>query len=334
MQTSHASEPLQPKTWQLDPVENGVEGHLYHCLLCDEALVHSKIQLDPGRIAVAFDNKCPGCGFELDRVLGCKPSLLPSTRRLLTSLKCIDDKVLAERDPEHENRFRRARSLLSLQSPITTGIEAIDKTLVLTRGQLVFLLGEQSHALSILFCLRTAHSPPRGRDENVVFIDAGNLFDTTNISLDSTKLGLDKTQVQEKIHLSRAFTHHQVYNLIMENLPSEIDKYHPSLAVVSDMTALFCDPDAHDKKESLRLFRESANFLATTAGKKQILILATCTKSRDRKMERKLSETAHVSVLLQDKGDYIQFKVTRHPSLIEEQQEAKLYRDTLPEYFR
>ena len=334
MQTSHASEPLQPKTWQLDPVENGDEGHLYYCLLCDEALALSKIQLDPERIAVAFDNKCPGCGFELDRVLSCKPSLLPSARRLLTSLKCIDAKVLAEKNPHQENRFRRARSLLSLQFPITTGVEEIDKTLVLKRGQLVFLLGEQSHALSILFCTRTALSPPRGREENVVFIDAGNLFDTTNISLDTTKLGLDKTQVQEKIHLSRAFTHHQVYSLIMENLPSDIDKYHPSLAVVSDMTALFCDPDAHDQKESLRLFRESANFLATIAGKKQILILATCTKSRNRKMERKLSETAHVSALLKGKGNYTQLKVTRHPSLIEEQQEAKLHRDTLPEYFR
>lgn len=168
----------------------------------------------------------------------------------------------------------------------------------------------------------------------MVFIDAGNLFDTTNISLDTAKLGLDKTQVQEKIHLSRAFTHHQVYNLIMENLPSDIDKYHPSLAVVSDMTALFCDPDVHDQKESLRLFRESASFLATIAGKRQILILATCTKSRDRKMERKLSETAHISALLQDKGDYTQLKVTRHPSLMEEQQGAKLHRDNLPEYFR
>ena len=222
--------------------------------------------------------------------------------------------------------------MLSLQSPITTGIEAIDKALVLTRGQLVFLQGEQSHALSIQFCLRTALSPPRGRDENVVFIDAGNLFDTTAISLDTGTPGLDNSQVQEKIHLSRAFTHHQVYNLIMESLPSDIDKYHPCLAVVSDMTALFCDPDVHDEKESLRLFRECASFLATTAGKGQILILATCTKSRNRKMERKLSKTAHVSALLKDKGDYTQLKVTRHPSLIEQQQETKLYRDTPPEY--
>lgn len=333
MQTRQSLEHLQQKTWQLDPIENGVEGHLYYCILCDEALALSKIQLDPGRIGIAFNSKCPGCGFELDRVLSCKPFILPSTRRLLTSLKCIDGKILAERKPHQENQIRRARSLLSLQSPITTGIEAIDKALVLTRGQLVFLQGEQSHALSILFCLRTALSPPRGQDENVVFIDAGNLFDTTAISLDTGTPGLDNSQVQENIHLSRAFTHHQVYNLIMENLPSDIDKYHPSLAVVSDMTALFCDPDVHDEKESLRLFRECAIFLATTAGKGQILILATCTKSRNRKMERKLSETAHVCSLLKDKGDYTQLKVTRHPSL-EQQQETKLYPDTLPEYFR
>ena len=334
MQTRHTLEPLQPKTWQLETIENGVEGHLYYCLLCDEALALSKIQLDPGRIKIAFDNKCPGCGFELDRVLSCKPSILPSTRRLLTSLKCIDARILAEKNPQQENQICRARSLLSLQAPITTGIDAIDKTLVLARGQFAFLQGEQSHALSILFCLRTALSPPLGLENNVVFIDAGNLFDTTVVPQHSGMLGLDNTQVQARIHLSRAFTHHQVYNLIMEKLPSDIDEYHPSLAVVSDMTALFCDPDVHDQKESLRLFRECASFLSTIAGKRQLLVLATCTKSRNRKMERKLSETAHVSALVKQKRDYTTLRVTRHPSQVEKGQEAVIYSDTLPEYFR
>ena len=334
MQTRHTLEPLQPKAWQLDPVENGVGGHLYYCLLCDEALALSKIQLDPERIAIAFDNKCPGCGFELDRVLSCKPSILPSARRLLTNLKCIDSGILAERSPQQENQTCTARRLLLLQSPIATGIDAIDKTLVLARGQFALLQGEQSHALSILFCLKTALPPPQGLEGSVVFIDAGNLFDTTATPQHSSKLGLDNTLVQTRVHLSRAFTHHQVHNLIMEKLPSDIDKYHPSLAVVSDMTTLFCDPDVHDKKESLRLFRECASFLATIAGNREILILATCAKSRNRKMEKKLSETAHVSALLKDEGDYTTLKVIRHPSQVEEGREAKLYRNTLPEYFR
>ena len=94
METRRAVDPLQPKTWQLDQIENGNEGYLYHCILCDEALVLSKQQINPRKIRLVFDGTCPSCGFELDRVLGCQASLLPAGRRLLTSLKCRDPDLL------------------------------------------------------------------------------------------------------------------------------------------------------------------------------------------------------------------------------------------------
>src|SRR6267378_1572857 len=242
METRPAVDPLQPKTWQLDRIENGNEGYLYHCMLCDEALVLSKQQINPRKIKLVFDGTCPSCGFELERVLSCRPSLLPAGRRLLTSLKCKDPDLLREPDDQIEYQTRRGSALTrDLQPGITTGIDSLDRALILKTGQFVFLEGEPSHALSLLLCVRA--TLPQGLDSDVVFIDAGNLFDTYTISQHTVNLGLETSRVQQRIHLSRAFTHHQVHSLIVEKLTEALDKYGARLAVVSDITALFCDPE-------------------------------------------------------------------------------------------
>src|SRR2546427_10004517 len=106
METRHTIDPLQPKTWQIDQIEKGSEGYLYHCILCDEALVLSKDQINPRKIKLVFDGTCPSCGFELDMVLSCRASLLPAGRRLLTSLKCRDPELLRKRDDKIKNQPR------------------------------------------------------------------------------------------------------------------------------------------------------------------------------------------------------------------------------------
>ena len=170
METRPAVDPLQPKTWQLDQIENGNEGYLYHCMLCDEALVLSKQQINPRKIKIVFDGTCPSCGFELERVLSCRASLLPAGRRLLTSLKCKDPDLLREPDDQIEYQTRRGSTLTrDLQPGLTTGIVSLDKALILKTGQFVFLEGEPSHALSLLLCVRA--TLPQGLDSDAVFID-------------------------------------------------------------------------------------------------------------------------------------------------------------------
>src|SRR5947199_9902811 len=115
---------------------------------------------------------------------------------------------------------------------------------------------------------------------DVRFIDVVIQLDTYIRVLHITNLELDDERVHGRIHLSRAFTHHQVYNLIMDKLPSALDEYEARLAVVSDITALFCDPDVRDKKESIDIFRKGIRFLATTAEARNILILITNLKAR------------------------------------------------------
>ena len=112
MQTRQGSDPLQPKTWQLDNTTIGAEGFLYYCLLCDEALVLSRNPFSSKRISIAFNNACPGCGFDLERVLSCKPSIIPPDRRLLTSLKCTNTEVLVDEKTQVYDLAQRASSLL------------------------------------------------------------------------------------------------------------------------------------------------------------------------------------------------------------------------------
>ncbi len=331
METRPTLDPLQSKTWQIDQIENGNEGYLYHCILCDEALVLSKQQINPRKIKLVFNGACPSCGFELDRVLDCMTSLLPPGRRLLTSLKCRDPELLKEPEEKIEDQLRRGSTLIrDLQPGLTTGIDSLDRALILKKGQFVFLEGEPSHALSLLLCVRA--TLPQGLDSDVVFIDAGNLFDTYTISQHIVNLGLESSRVQQRIHLSRAFTHHQVHSLIVEKLTVALDEHEARLAVVSDITALFCDPDVREKKEALDIFRRSVQFLGNTAEQRNMLIIATNQKTRNKAMTDALIHTAHVSARLKDKGAYTQLIIARHPFIPQNEEEVVTLDKTLLGY--
>jgi len=331
METRPTLDPLQSKTWQIDQIENGNEGYLYHCILCDEALVLSKQQINPKKIKLVFNGACPSCGFELDRVLDCMTSLLPPGRRLLTSLKCRDPELLKEPEEKIEDQLRRGSTLIrDLQPGLTTGIDSLDRALILKKGQFVFLEGEPSHALSLLLCVRA--TLPQGLDSDVVFIDAGNLFDTYTISQHIVNLGLESSRVQQRIHLSRAFTHHQVHSLIVEKLTVALDEHEARLAVVSDITALFCDPDVREKKEALDIFRRSVQFLGNTAEQRNMLIIATNQKTRNKAMTDALIHTAHVSARLKDKGAYTQLIIARHPFIPQNEEEVVTLDKTLLGY--
>jgi hypothetical protein len=333
MQTHAFLDPLHAKTWQLDIAVNGLEGYLYYCTLCDETLVCSRRLINPQKIQLAFDNSCPGCSFELDRVLGCQPSVLPSGRRLLTSLRCENARILAEPEDLLSKPDHRALALSTrIGGDLTTGVDSVDKVLVLKKGQMVALHGEPSHALSLLLCVRAILPAPRGLGSSVVFIDAGNVYDSYAISQHAINLGLELANVSESIHLSRAFTHHQVHNLITNKLAPALNEYNASVAVVSDIAALFCDPDVRDMRESIDTFRKSIRFLAKTATNMNRIVIVTDLKTRDKKMKDALDQTAHISYSLKNKEAYTQLTVTRHPFTPEKHEGLDLDLGTLSGY--
>jgi hypothetical protein len=209
----------------------------------------------------------------------------------------------------------------------------LDETLVLRFGQLVTLQGEESNALSHLFCVRAIHPLPPGLDSDVVFVDGGNVFDAYTVSRHAFSLELDQERTKLRIHLSRAFTHHQLSGFITEKLARAIDESDARLAVVSDITSLYCDPDVKEKREAFDLFSKDIRSLATLAEQRNMIILVTNLQSRNKQMDDVLARTAHVSAILHDKGTHTQLTITRHPFIpIGETEIATLDNQTLTRY--
>jgi len=316
MGTRRSAEPLQSKTWQLDQDPSSAQGFLYNCSLCDEVLVLSKLLVNPRKIQLAFSNICPGCGFELDRILKVQTSTLPPGRRFLTNPACKDPEQLIEPGESFEAKLSKGSSLLRDARPdLATGIESLDETLILRFGQLVALQGDASNALSHLFCVRAIYPLPPGLDSDVVFVDGGNVFDAYTVSRHAFSLGLNNERMKLRIHLSRAFTHHQLSGFITERLAGAIDESDARLAVVSDITALYCDPDVKEKREAFDLFSKDIRSLATLAEQRNMIIVVTNLQSRSKAMDDVLARTAHASATLYDKGTHTQLTVTRHPFL-------------------
>jgi hypothetical protein len=334
MGTRHTSEPLQSKISELDQDQSSAQGFLYSCDLCDQVLVLSKLFITPRKVQLAFSNICPGCGFELDKTLKVQTSTLPPGRRFLTNPACKDPDQLVQPDESFEANLSRGSTLLrDARSDLTTGMESLDETLILRFGQLVTLQGEPSNALSHLLLVRAINPLPPGLDSDVVFVDGGNVYDAYTVSRHAFSLELDLEKTKLRIHLSRAFTHHQLSSLITEKLAPAIDQCDARLAIVSDITALYCDPDVKEKREAFDLFSRDIRSLADLAEQRNMIIVVTNLQSRSKAMDNVLERTAHVSAKLHDKGAHTQLTVTRHPFIPEANTEiVNLDNQTLTRY--
>src|SRR5207245_7134319 len=82
-----------------------------------------------------------------------------------------------------EAKLSRGSILLrDVQSDLAAGVGLLDETLALRFGELVTLQGEASNALSHLFCVRAINPLPPGLHSDVVFVDGGNVFDSSTVS--------------------------------------------------------------------------------------------------------------------------------------------------------
>lgn len=201
------------------------------------------------------------------------------------------------------------------QSGIMTGIEAFDKVLGLKFDQFAVLGGEGSRSLAFLLCIRATLPHPLGPDSDVIFVDGDNTFDPYLISEYSVEHELHPENSLERIHISRAFTYHQLASLITEKLPAALKQFHAKLVIVSNITQLYCDPDVRneDKQEALRIFEKTVKFLRSLAEDEHALIVATDLQPRNPRMSSILMESAHVFAELDDEDSYTRLRLLKPP---------------------
>jgi len=300
---------------QLSPSEESNARYVYYCMLCEMVLALSTCKIDARKIILVLDDICPGCGSSLRKVLRCEALKIATEATLLVNPKIGNPEWLITR-PNEENTFSltTAYALLAQPKPrLTTGMEGLDTALGLRLGQLAILEGEASHSISSLLCVRAVLPKPLGLDSDVIFLDGGNIFDAYSISEQAIKHEIESEKALKRIHLSRAFTYHQLSTLINEKLPQALDRFKARLTVVSDVTQLYCDPDVQNKQEALHVFRKDVKALATLAKQKSTLIVATNLRARNERMDSILLNTAHLYAKLEDKNTFTQLTLAKHP---------------------
>jgi len=200
---------------------------------------------------------------------------------------------------------------------LTFGVEVFDDTLTLNFGSFIVFQGQPSHGLCLRLCVRALLPQPLGPDCDVVFVDGGNNFDPYAVSDYSVQLGLDPDQVLDRIHICRAFTHHQLACALTDKLPYALKEFKASLVVISDITCLFCDPDVRDddKEDALQIFNKTTRTLRALARQHHCLILTTNLEQRNHQMQSKLVHAAHVLVDMEQHVGLTRFVVLKHPHL-------------------
>jgi hypothetical protein len=102
------------------------------------------------------------------------------------------------------------------------------------------------------------------RGLTVLYVDGANSFDPYILSRLAKDAGQPPKAILQRLHLSRAFTCHQLETLIAERLPSAIARYRPGLVVVSGWSHLFHDENV-PAREAFRILQHTGRRLRSLA---------------------------------------------------------------------
>lgn len=222
----------------------------YYCSNCKTILREIEFELDLSGIS----EPCPFCG-----------SLLSES--------------LQKRHLRQKTQERIFFQPASKTSRLTTDIEKMDSILYsLGLNQKVVIVGSDSQKLVERLAVR-AQLPHRygGLDSHVILVDGGNSSDPYLCVNFARQYGLDVNQALSKIISSRAFTVHQLENLITHELSSVISRYHARMVIISDLLAMFSDPHL-DYTDVQRILDSILDFISKIRECLIIVSISKCAK--------------------------------------------------------
>ena len=185
---------------------------------------------------------------------------------------------LASQSPVISSKFQAAYD--EFISRLTFDIEALDSSLqnLNADGNTLAIIGNSNHSknnrkftniLLTRLCIyslsirrrqegcglsSSSSSPPSS--PYVVIVDAGNSLDFYQFVEFIRQYGLDIKETLQRIVVSRAFTVHQLTNLIISELPNIIRPLETCLIIVPDLLHMFTHDPNIDPKEATYLIKE------------------------------------------------------------------------------
>ena len=115
------------------------------------------------------------------------------------------------------------------------------------------------------FSLSSASSSSPPSSPYVVIVDAGNSLDFYQFVEFIRQYGLDIKETLQRIVVSRAFTVHQLTNLIINELPNIIRQLETCIVIVPDLLHMFTHDPNIDPKEAKYLIKEIASAIGKIA---------------------------------------------------------------------
>lgn len=207
---------------------------------------------------------------------------------LSPSIKNVAPLILskAKKTPFYSTLERREGRVLSqntlvkpLPSPalLTLNMPNMDNLFPgFTLGDFALLHGSfDVQSLALLLCVRVQlPSQLGGLGSDVVFVDGGNTFRLYRVSHIAQLHLLDPTQVLNRIFISRAFTAHQMTQIILNKLEETTAKHHAKLAIISDIANLYLDKDI-STEESKQVYSQVTTHLSKLSQENNLAIIAT-----------------------------------------------------------
>ena len=173
--------------------------------------------------------ECPTCGSQLSETLQAQPR---------------------NRHPSPGILFQTAHEI---NACLGLGIKEIDSFLALRLGDRLCVMGDCANLIVSRLCVRAFMPIKQGglAAGSIVLVDAGNSSDVYQCASFARQLGLEIPRVLRGVVVSRAFTIHQLAQLIVYELPKAVREFNSKLVVISDLLRMFTeDPQVNEKEAS------------------------------------------------------------------------------------
>ena len=246
----------------------------YSCSECGTLLKKTIGDACQDLLTINVKEECPKCGSTLKNLK--KKWNNPSQPQQLYD-KYNKRRSLASQWPILSSKFQTAYD--EFTSKLMFDIEALDSSLqsLNTDGNTLAIIGDNNHSknngkftnilltrlcIYSLFLLRrqegcklssTSSSPLL---PHVVIVDAGNSLDFYQFVEFIRQYGLDIKETLQRIVVSRAFTVHQLTNLIINELPNIVRQLDTCLVIVPDLLHMFTHDPNIDRREAKYLIKE------------------------------------------------------------------------------